>query len=106
MSSLVITALELYIETLPLENMSVDHPDFHDLYSKECQLFRVLRMMNWEEGEEYRYQVRCYNIDHGIRNSEPKWNDEGPEYDSAGFTEEDCIVDGQYMNLGENKSTE
>jgi hypothetical protein len=106
MSSLIITALELYIETVPLEGMSVDHPDFHDLYSKECQLFNVLRQMNWEEGEEYRYQVRMYNNAHGISNKQSKWSDEGPEYDSAGFTEEDRIVDGQYMNLGENKSAE
>lgn len=72
MSSLIITALELYIETVPLEGMSVDHPDFHDLYSKECQLYNVLRMMNWEEGEEYRYQVRMYNNAHGISN-EVSW---------------------------------
>ena len=26
-------------------------------------------------------------------------NDEGPEYDSAGFTEDDRIVNGQYMNV-------
>lgn len=95
---LVTTALQLYIDTVSLESMDVNHPEFHNLYAKECQLFDLLRQMDWQEGEEYRYQVRCYNIDHGIRNTEPKWNDEGPEYDSAGFTEEDRIVDGQYMN--------
>ena len=40
------------------------------------------------------------------RNEITKWFNEyldlGPEYDSAGFTEEDRIVNGQYMNR-ENK---
>lgn len=98
---LVTTALQLYIDTLPLEEMSVDHPEFHNLYSKECQLFDLLRQMDWEEGEEYRHQVRCYNIDNKISNTinwrEYKQSDE-PEYDSAGFTEEDRIVNGQYRN--------
>ena len=39
----------------------------------------------------------------GLYGEEGKLSSEdlGPEYDSAGFTEEDRIVDGQYMNLGE-----
>jgi len=27
------------------------------------------------------------------------WEDLGPEYDSAGFTEEDRIINGQYRNI-------
>jgi len=27
------------------------------------------------------------------------WEDLGPEYDSAGFTEEDRIMNGQYRNI-------
>lgn len=67
---IVTTALELYIETLPLEGDGVDvsSQEFHDLYAKECQLFDLLRQMSWEEGEEYRYQVRMYNNAHGISN--------------------------------------
>jgi hypothetical protein len=70
---LISTALELYIETLPLEGMSTDHPEFHNLYSKECQLFDTMRQMSWEEGEEYRYQVYVYNNAHGISNK-VSWN--------------------------------
>ena len=65
---LVTTAYQLYIDTVPMEAMPADHPEFHDLYAKECQLFDLLRQMSWEEGEEYRHIVRCYNIDHGISN--------------------------------------
>ena len=31
-----------------------------------------------------------------------QYNDDEPEYDSAGFTEEDRVVDGQYMNTTES----
>lgn len=74
MSPLVTAALELYIETLALEttDINTESAKWHDLYSKECQLFSLLRQMDWTDGEEYRHQVRCYNIDHGISN-EVKW---------------------------------
>ena len=78
---LISTAFELYIETLPLEGMSTDHPEFHNLYAKECQLFDLLRQMDWQEGEEYRWEVRCYNIAHGIPNDAPSWEREGWEDD-------------------------
>ena len=80
---LITTAFQLYVETVPLENMSVDHPEFHDLYSKECQLFDLLRKMDWEESEEYRHQVRIYNIEHGISNK-VSWSDED-QNDSLGL---------------------
>lgn len=69
-NELVTTALELYIETLPLDAEGCDlvGQAFHDLYAKECQLFDLMRQMTWEEGEEYRHQVRIYNIQHGISN--------------------------------------
>jgi hypothetical protein len=55
--------------------MSADHPEFHDLYSKECQLFDLLRQMDWQELEDYKHKVRIYNIDHGISNENP-WSKE------------------------------
>lgn len=70
---LISTAFELYIDTVSLEGMSTDHPEFHNLYAKECQLFDLLRQMDWQEGEEYSWKVRCYNIDHKISN-EINWN--------------------------------
>jgi hypothetical protein len=71
---IVTTALQLYIDTLELEttDINAESHKWHELYSKECQLFDTLRQMSWEEGEEYRHVVRCYNIDHGISN-EVSW---------------------------------
>lgn len=68
-------AMDLYIETVPLEttDINVESDKWHHLYSQECKLFDLLRKMNWEQGEEYRHQVRIYNIDHGISNQNP-WN--------------------------------
>lgn len=81
-NELVTTALELYIETLPLdaEGCDIVGQAFHDLYAKECRLFDLLRQMTWEEGEEYRYRVRCYNIDNSISNNEPEWDEEMEEW--------------------------
>ena len=63
---LVTTALQLYIDTIPLESIPYDDPEFHNLYAKECQLFDLMRQMTWEEGEEYRWKVRCHDIDNNI----------------------------------------
>ena len=67
-NGLVVAALKLYIETLALESTDIntESAKWHDLYSKECKLFDLLRQMDWSEGEEYRHQVRIYNIEHGI----------------------------------------
>jgi hypothetical protein len=73
--ALITTSFQLYVATVPLETMSADHPEFHDLYSKECQLFNLLRQMDWQELEDYKHKVRIYNIDHGISN-ENKWSKE------------------------------
>ena len=37
------------------------------------------------------YDILCDDLD--------SWDDVGPEYDSAGFTEDDRIVNGQYRNI-------
>lgn len=68
-------AMDLYIETVPLEttDINVESDKWHHLYSQECKLFDLFRKMNWEQSEEYRHQVRIYNIDHGISNENP-WN--------------------------------
>jgi hypothetical protein len=68
-------AMDLYIETVPLETTDIDtEPEkWHQLYLQECKLFDLLRKMDWAQGEEYRHRVRIYNIDHGISNKNP-WN--------------------------------
>jgi len=74
-NELVVAALKLYIETLALEatDINTESAKWHDLYSKECKLFDLLRRMDWSEGEEYRHQVCIYNIQHGISNK-ISWN--------------------------------
>lgn len=55
--SLVNKAVALFVETLPLEGMSVNDPQFHHLYSQECKLYGVMRVMSEEELDEYRRRV-------------------------------------------------
>jgi hypothetical protein len=57
---IVTTALALLIETLPLDTMDVDHPQFHHLYSLECQLFDTLRQMTEEQEELYLSLTQSY----------------------------------------------
>lgn len=58
-TQLVNQAVELFIETLPLEGMNVSHPEFHYLYSQECKLYRVMRLMSEDELNEYRNRVQA-----------------------------------------------
>jgi hypothetical protein len=55
---LVSQAVKLFVDTLPLEGMSTDDPQFHHLYSLECKLYGMMRTMSEGELDEYRYQVR------------------------------------------------
>ena len=54
---LVNQAVKLFVDTLPLEGMSTDDPQFHHLYSLECQLYGMMRTMGEGEMDEYRHQV-------------------------------------------------
>jgi len=56
---LVKQAVELFVETLPLEGMSPDDQQFHHLYSQECKLYGMMRTMSENELDEYRHQVRA-----------------------------------------------
>lgn len=78
---LVSTAFQLYVDTLELETTDINTQSakWHDLYSKECQLFNMMRQMNWEELEEYKHIVRIYNIDNNISN-EVNWEDDNKNY--------------------------
>lgn len=57
-SELVQEAVDLYIETLPLEDMDADHPMFEELYEKECRIFVLFAQMTDEESNEYRTAIR------------------------------------------------
>ena len=69
----------------------------------EEQLELIILELNngWED-----YQVAVDQDNQRYENSlklNDGWEDLGPEYDSAGFTEEDRIVNGQYRNIQPNK---
>ena len=57
---LVQEAVDLFIETLPLEDMDIETESFkwHDLYSKECKLYALMGRMTDEESNEYRIAVK------------------------------------------------
>ena len=78
---LVTAAFALYVETVPLASTDIntDSHRWHDLYAKECQLFDLLRQMDWEESEEYKHMVWVYNNDNGISNK-VRWQDQDPDY--------------------------
>lgn len=59
---LVKEAVDLYIETLPLAstNIETESAKWHDLYSKECYLFTLLRDMTEEDAIEYRIVVKYF----------------------------------------------
>jgi hypothetical protein len=56
-TQLVKQAVELFVETIPMSTMDVNHPEFHHLYSQECKLFDCLRRMGESEKSEYRSRV-------------------------------------------------
>ena len=61
-TQLVKQAVELFVETIPMSEMDVDHPQFHHLYSQECQLFDCMRRMSEGEKDEYRHQIAKYGV--------------------------------------------
>jgi hypothetical protein len=61
-TQLVQKAVDLFIETLPLDTMNPEHPLFEQLYDKECMIFTLFGQMSEEELEEYRQQVAPYKI--------------------------------------------
>jgi hypothetical protein len=64
-NNLVQEAFELFVETMPLETMPLnDETSFvwHDLYSKECKIFDLLRRMTDEEKDAYRKAVQHVSL--------------------------------------------
>ena len=64
-TELVKQAVELFVETIPMDTMDVDHPQFHHLYSQECKLFDCMRRMNEDERREDGRQVRAIQPEDG-----------------------------------------
>ena len=69
--SIVQQAFELWVETLELEttDISTQSHKWHDLYSKECKLFEIMRTFTEEERVQYRKLV----ISH--EHIESNWDD-------------------------------
>ena len=61
MTQLVKQAVELFIETLPLEttDINTESAKWHHLYSQECKLFGLMGKMSESEMDEYRDRVRA-----------------------------------------------
>ena len=57
---LVQEAVDLFIETLPLETTDIETESYkwHDLYSKECKIYQLLGRMTDEESNEYRIAIK------------------------------------------------
>ena len=55
---IVTTAYQLFLDTVTLESTPYDHPEFHNMYAKECQLFDLMRQFTDEESTLY-VQLLC-----------------------------------------------
>ena len=55
---LVQEALDLFVQTMQLEDMDADHPMFKELYEKECEIFELFGYMTDEEHYAYREAVQ------------------------------------------------
>jgi hypothetical protein len=69
-----------------------------ELLNRACDIITSLEGFIGQDGDYYCSDL-CKSVDH-LFNEIDMLNEEdtGPEYDSAGFTEEDRIVNGQYRN--------
>jgi hypothetical protein len=56
---LIKQAVQLFTETMDISNVDINTEShkWHDLYSKECQLFAIFPKFTEEEAEEYRIRV-------------------------------------------------
>ena len=54
---LVQETLDLFVQTMPLEDMAADHPMFNELYEKECKIFELFGHMTEDEHNAYRKAV-------------------------------------------------
>lgn len=83
-------AVELFVETLPLEYIDIDEETarWHDLYEKECELFDIMSKFDKSQSVEYKKRIAketfkwriakvkgffCLSDDH-------EFNDEGHGY--------------------------
>ena len=60
--SIVTQAFRLFVETLPLATTCIETESakWHDLYSKECEMFGLMMKFTPEQGDEYRKMVHDF----------------------------------------------
>lgn len=72
----------------------------NDLLNRACEIITSLEGYAEEAITEYQGSYTQREVDTFFNEIDfMNEEDTGPEYDSAGFTEEDRIVEGQYMNM-------
>jgi len=85
----VTKAYDLFVETLPLESIDInlEPAKWHDLYSKECQIYALFNLMTEEEMEQYRTLVANHTsipTSEEWREQEIQW-----EYMNGAYPDED-----------------
>ena len=67
-TELVKQAVELFIETLPLDSMDIETESakWHHLYSLECKLYGLIGQMSEDELSDYRGKVMTIQPEDGF----------------------------------------
>jgi hypothetical protein len=83
-------AVELFVETLPLQFVDINEQSdkWHDLYSKECQLFGIMSKFDKSQSVEYKKRITKETFKWRINqvagffclNQNSDFNDEGHGY--------------------------
>lgn len=78
---------------------STDAKQLSELLDRACSLLIQLEEYAMDLNPEYTDTFLAGEVNEFFKEINTANEDTGPEYDSAGFTEEDRIVNGQYMNM-------
>ena len=57
-TQLVQKAVNLFVETIELDTMDAENPQFTELYEKECQIYKLFEQMTESELDRYRSTVK------------------------------------------------
>ena len=76
-TSIATQAFQLYVDTFALESTPYDHPEFHNMYAKECQLFDLMRQFTPEDSTLYAQLICEWNakVEEMYRDTDPNLAD-------------------------------
>jgi hypothetical protein len=57
-TQLVQKAVNLFVETIELDTMDTENPQFEELYQKECQIYTLFEQMTENELDRYRVAIK------------------------------------------------